>query len=86
MGERKQENSRTSWNVWRGTRSWCWWDSVYIILSPLQVVHIKTNPETAQWFDHTCGLALHQGIGIHVYQILPTTCQTVGMDGTILGR
>ena len=52
-----------------GSRSWCWWDCINIILSPVQVVHIKTNSQTAQWFDNTCGLTLHQSIGFHVYQV-----------------
>ena len=42
-----------------GSWCWCWRHCVLGILSSLQAVYIKTDPEAAKWLDNTRRLTLH---------------------------
>ena len=42
-----------------GSWCWCWRHCVLGILSSLQAVYIKTDPEAAKWLDNTCRLTLY---------------------------
>ena len=42
-----------------GSWCWCWRHCVLSILSSLQAVYIKTDPEAAKWLDNTCRLTLY---------------------------
>ena len=42
-----------------GSWCWCWRHRVLGILSSLQAVYIKTDPEAAKWLDNTCRLTLY---------------------------
>ena len=42
-----------------GSWCWCWRHCILGILSSLQAVYIKTDPEAAKWLDNTCRLTLY---------------------------
>ena len=42
-----------------GSWCWCWRHCILGILSSLQAVYIKTDPEAAKWLDNSCRLTLY---------------------------